>query len=304
MENSIWSYCKNCLQETKHQILFQKESNDGKEDNPFLLSNKFQIVECRGCENISMRHELVEIYITFDKNDDDETETDTTVKIFPPQIYYHKPIEQLNLLPKIIRTVYEQTILALKGESNLLSAVGFRAVIEAICIVENIKGNNLEQKINNLAKNRLITEKESERLHSIRFLGNDSVHEMEIPNENKLGMVRDIIEHLLNNLYILDSNSQSLLDTIVKDYEKFKSLVTSCLSHITDGKTMTLKGILGKHIRRIPTDLDKFESLFCQQIKDGKYDYLSIYEEKGDKITGETIVYSVHSEKYNSELPF
>ena len=46
-----------------------------------------------------------------------------------------------------------------------------------------------KNKINNLEKGKFITERDSSRLHSIRFLGNDSVHEMDVPNEKKLRML-------------------------------------------------------------------------------------------------------------------
>ncbi|ANI88833.1 hypothetical protein A9P82_05740 [Arachidicoccus ginsenosidimutans] len=159
----------------------------------------YYILECCGCESISFRTEYIDYLKAQYEETDVNADSNKTIAIYPKQLKNRKELSSIYYLPARIQDVYEQTILALKGDSRLLAAVGFRAILEAICIEEKIKGQNLEQKINNLVKNRLITEKEAERLHTIRFLGNDSVHEMEIPSDKRLYLVLDIIEHLLNN---------------------------------------------------------------------------------------------------------
>ena len=115
-------------------------------------------------------------------------------------------------------------VYSLKNNCYLLSGVGLRAVIEAVCIEQSITGRNLEVKINNLVKNKLITEKDANRLHSIRFLGNDSVHEMDVPNEAKLRAAIEIVEHMLKNLYLIDIEASEHLDTIISNYDDFKAL--------------------------------------------------------------------------------
>jgi len=277
MEKMIWNYCAKCSHSTKHTILLSKVKKD---EDEYMDYGKtlYLMLECNGCEEISFRKEYHDYLETIEDEEGNEKPA-VTINIFPNQLNNHKTLEPLYYLPEKIKNVYEQTILALKGGSLLLAGVGFRAAIEAICIEENIKGYSLEQKINNLAKNRLITEKEAERLHTIRFLGNDSVHEIEIPSEEKLYMVLNIVEHLLKNLYILDKDAKNLLDTIIKQYEDFESLVIDCIiSKYKLGDVKTLKEILGKHIRRISIDIESLEFTLKEKIRNKEFIHLNINE--------------------------
>jgi hypothetical protein len=165
----------------------------------------------------------------------------------------------------------------MQGGSYLLAGVGFRAIIEAVCIEEDIKGKDLLHKIDNLSKKRLISEKEAERLHSIRFLGNDSVHEMEVPPISKLMLVLRIVEHLLSNLYLFDVQVKNELDSIINNYKDFESLLNKNIMKLAVGQTLTIKKTFGKESRRfLGENLPLFEAELISKIKKGEYDYLSL----------------------------
>lgn len=135
-----------------------------------------------------------------------EEEYTEEVLLYPTPLKNHIPLTDGYNLPPKIKAIYHETLETFKAGSYILAGVGFRAVIEAICIDKGIKGRDLQQKINNLLKEKLITEKECKRLHSIRFLGNDSVHEMLKPEKRTLYLVLEIIEPLLKNIYLIDLN--------------------------------------------------------------------------------------------------
>ncbi|GIZ09115.1 hypothetical protein FUMI01_18420 [Flavobacterium sp. UMI-01] len=257
-----------------------------------------------GCENVSFRTEEHD-YWDVDLEDDEEIgeKHKTTVQLFPLIIKGHSEIKNLYTVPSKIADVYSQTILALKGNSNLLAGVGFRAVIEAICIQEKIKGNNLEIKINNLAKNRLITEREAERLHTIRFLGNDSVHEMEIPTESKLMLVLDIIENLLKNIYILDKEAKSILDTYITEYSEFEDFLWRSIQAYLKDEEKNIKGFLGKHIRRIKIDLESAEKILINKINSGNIEFLKLGQIIKNSDNTETQLFIYTGKEYD-DLPF
>ena len=269
MESSklIMNYCISCRQETKHNILFVKEKMSNPEE--YHCCEYYRVVECAGCENVSFRYEFHD-FESYHHDEDGNDEYEINIDTYPKALKSHKTLNSTYNLPPKIKVVYLETILSFKAESFLLTGVGFRAVIEAICIEEKIKGSNLEQKINNLVKNKLITEKEAERLHTIRFLGNDSIHDMEVPTEKKLYLVLDIVEHLLRNLYLMDKEAKSFLDFVIKEYEDFEELVLQSSMKIKEGEEKTVKQILGKHIRRLGTNLLTFEPNFIQRIKNGE----------------------------------
>lgn len=254
MENTkSKNYCPSCRKDTNHSLLFNQKQSTQYHEEDYRWSKLFQVIQCDGCESIQYREVYSdETMIQYDE--EGNLEHFDEISYYPPFLKINSILENSYHIPQKIRIVYHETIQAFKAKSYLLSGVGFRAVIEAICIQEGIKGKNLEQKILNLLKNKLITDKESNRLHSIRFLGNDSVHEMVVPSEKKLYIVLNIIEHLLNNLYIIDKEAKSELDTIIDNYEDFSKLISLKIEKLKEGEEKSLKEILEKNIRRISSD--------------------------------------------------
>ena len=269
------NYCVSCRQITKHTILFTK-TQSSEQDDEFRWNKKYQIIECNGCEAIQFKDIYSDESMVHYNEDGDEFPY-STINCYPPYLLDHKLLSNYYYIPEKIRTVYLETIETFKSKSFLLTGVGFRAIIEAICIEEDIKGGNLEQKITNLLRKKLITEKESKRLHSIRFLGNDSVHDMLVPSEKKLYIVLGIVEHLLKNLYLIDKEAKSELDTIIDNYEDFLELLWFKITKLKPGDEKTLIEILEKNIRRIDaTNLLLFSQNLITEINSNAHSWLSI----------------------------
>lgn len=179
------NYCNLCCQITNHTILFTKEVTSSHVDD-YRWVEKFQVIQCDGCENVLFRKQYSDEDTYYYDEDGENPIYYSNDICYPKYLKEHRVLKNQYEIPNKIRIVYLETIEAFKSACYLLAGVGLRAVIEAICIEENILGRNLEIKISNLLKNKLITEREANRLHSIRFLGNDSVHEMDVPSEKKI----------------------------------------------------------------------------------------------------------------------
>jgi len=255
-------YCPICCLPTNHKILFSE--NTGSEiDDDFHWNHKYQVIQCNGCDNLQFRSVYSDESM-FSGYDEQERGFEEN-KYYPHSINGHSTIDNYYYIPDKIRVVYLETLEAIKSNCYLLSGVGLRAIIEAIALEQNIIGRNLEQKINNLLRNKLITEKDAHRLHSIRFLGNDSVHEMEVPKESKIRIALSIAEQLLNNLYLIDIEASQHLDTIITNYEDFKNMFLRKFYREVSGQEKSIKEIFGKDFRRIETS---YISNFTQQIID------------------------------------
>ena len=244
-------YCPSCCQITNHANLFNKK-NVALDDDIFHWEENFEVIECLGCENIQFRKRYSsEDMIREDENGSYEWYEES--KYYPRNLLYHKILGSIYLLPDKIRIVYIETIEALKNNCYILSSVGLRAIIEAICLEQKISGKNLEIKTNNLVKNKLITENDGNRLHSIRFLGNDSVHQMEVPSEEKLRVALDIIEHMIKNLYLINIKANKHLDVIISQYDHFKSIAIRKINapEINKNDEVSIKSLFGKDYRRI-----------------------------------------------------
>lgn len=246
-------------------------------DDDFHWTEEFEIIECAGCENTQFRYTYGDESMANYNSDGEELDYYYDITCFPLSLKNHKPLKKLYGLPPKIKTMYNETLEAFKVKSYILAGVGFRTIIEAICLENKIVGKNLQQKINNLLKQKLITEKESKRLHSIRFLGNDSVHEMLSPDPKKLFIVLDIVEHLLTNLYLIDLNIDDYLETVITEYDEFEELIWYFSDKLKDDDEFTIKDLLGKHIRRFEHEnLARFTRKLISRIEDSSIDWLQI----------------------------
>lgn len=256
-------YCPKCCQNTNHTSLF-KEETSSKSNEDFSWREDFEVIKCNGCDNIQYRTTYTDESMSRYDPDDYEVQY-FDKKYYPKNLTGHKILKNAYIIPNKIRIVYIETLEAMKNNCYLLAAVGLRAIIEAICIEQNIVGRNLELKINNLSKNKLLTEKDSNRLHTIRFLGNDSVHEMDVPKEYKLNVALKIVENLISNLYLIDIDANMHLDTIITDYETFRNLLVRKFKTISQNEEKSIKEVLGKDYRRVESN---YIVNFTQQVID------------------------------------
>ncbi len=268
----IKHFCCRCLFKTNHKILFLE--NIVRED--FEDATMFFVVKCLGCDEIAFRKEFHD-YGNLWQDEDGEGEYSMSIWEFPKGLERRKEMEFISYLPYKIGLVYKEAIEAFKNDCKLLAGVGFRAVLEAVCKDNEIKGKDLEVQINNLAKTSLITTNEAERLHTIRFLGNDAVHDRSVPSEKTLLIILDIVEQLLKNLYITDRKIKfNGIETVISDYYDFKILSKRKISLLSLNEERHIKDILGKESRQVKSKFHEFEGELIREIKSGKYEFLKL----------------------------
>ena len=85
-----------------------------------------------------------------------------------------------------------------------------RAIVEALCQDKNVQGGNLQEKIDNLARQGFLATPQAELLHEERYLGNAALHEIVAPSKLDVQDGFDIIETLLTTIYILPDKADRL----------------------------------------------------------------------------------------------
>lgn len=271
-------FCRKCKGNTNQKELQSVESRGDYADGYVQWIHNFAIFECLGCETIS----FFEIYGDTEMTDygpDGEEVYYFNETIYPNYLDEGNEIQDLHLVPGKISSIYKETINALKTKSYILAAGGLRAVIEAVCNHLRIKKGNLAERIDLLHKKGHLTLGESKRLHSIRFLGNDALHEMEIPKKDPLIILLEIVNHLLSNLFINDQKIKGKVDVIIDTYEEFLKLIQNKISKDMIGHEYTLVQFLGKLTRLFPKDqITIFEKQFIIEVNESKHNYISITE--------------------------
>ena len=177
----------------------------------------------------------------------------------------------------MIKTIYDETIESFKADSKILTAGGLRAIIEATCNHLKIKKANLADRIDLLYKGGYLTLNESKRLHSIRFLGNDALHEMEKPKKEQLYILLDIINHLLGNLFINDKKIEGKVDTIIDKYEEFLKLIQNKIKKEMVNHEYTVEQIIGKSKRLVPAvNYKYFIDKFKHDVEENKHNFITV----------------------------
>ena len=210
------SYCRICKRDTNHKIISEEVVNFDDEESGVYGQDKYQIICCMGCDNVTFREEG-----WFSEDINPYTgEALLRIVLYPKASGDDIQSKWMMEVPDKIRRIYEETIKSYNNQNFILCATGLRAIIEGVCAEERIQDgpiknvnkngdveirrkNNLQGKIGGLYEKNLITESHAEILHEHRFLGNEAVHELDMPSAEELKLGIEILEHTLENIYEL-----------------------------------------------------------------------------------------------------
>jgi len=203
--------CGQCHVETWHETLagFLLHA-----DNPAYESwDEYKIIKCDGCGSLSFLNERT--LLQEDCSIDEETgkvldglRQEKT--LYPRRLIGRPLLEGFELLPQDVGRIYSESHGALCGQQFVLAGIGIRTIIEAVCIERETLGNNLEEKINNLKSQGLISESAANILHGLRFMGNNAAHAIKAHTLEELCAAIGITEHLLMEVYIIPIQAQKL----------------------------------------------------------------------------------------------
>jgi hypothetical protein len=217
-------FCIVCKRETNHDVLKEEKRKIFDDDAQVGFYDEWQIIQCKGCDDISFRHMSY-------NSDDVEPENGSpylAIKLYPLRGRDILPIKGFYNAPLSVRNIYRETIDAYNNGLYLLCAGGLRATIESICnaqlIVDGpvdktkpggplkiVRSNDLIGKINGLHEKGLIIKNQTEILHEHRYLGNDALHSLDIPSKKSLRIAIEIIEHILDSLYEISDKAEELI---------------------------------------------------------------------------------------------
>jgi hypothetical protein len=213
----VWVVCTKCGPETKqHMVLASVEVTDGHGDDNYWIdvSSTNELIQCGGCLAISMRMTASNSE-DYDHNDDGSISYVVSENLYPPR----ENLRQARIfedwkLPAEVTRIYQETLSALNKDLKVLAGTGLRALVEAVCNERQAKGSDLQKKIDDLVAKQILTKAGSEILHQIRALGNKAVHEMKPHGMEQLALAMDVVEHLLEEVYILPAAAANTFEKV------------------------------------------------------------------------------------------
>jgi len=211
--------CNSCNHTTWHkvissQVLTTSAYDDiGGDDYLGEVESKWDFLQCLGCGTPSVRMKI-----------ENENYEEPYVEFYPERTISHHIRRYYVHLPENLSRLYSEVVKTYNQRNLILCAAGTRALLEGICVNKGIyegpdaKGKttkSLEGKINGLTS--LVPSNIVKNLHGLRFLGNQALHELDVPDKNSIRLAITVIEDIMNIIYDLDYRAQLLFKKTEKN---------------------------------------------------------------------------------------
>lgn len=203
-----WIPCNYCNNKTQHKILDSYNYSEEVENGMIQIWTDYYLLKCMGCNSITLLTESSD-----SENSDFDPYTGEeyyvrTVNIYPKRLEGRKQLSNYYLLPSNVSRIYLETFDAICNSMKILSGIGIRVIVEAVCQEKRIINGNLQNKIDELHNKGIITEEGASILHNLRFMGNVSAHEIKEHTIEELNVGFDVIENLLSTVYIIPKKAE------------------------------------------------------------------------------------------------
>lgn len=193
-------FCNQCKIPTNH-VLKGSHLKEDEKPSGYWRETYFLLWVCAGCDSAVLEERFTDANIAYKYMSD----------FFPSPNLYQLAEKSFAKLPSKLMVIYRETVRAFNNELYIFTATGLRALIEGICSDKKINGGNLEEKINRMTA--ILPQNIVSSLHGFRFMGNQAVHELEVPGIEDLKLAIEVSEDLLNFLYELDYKAAQLPKT-------------------------------------------------------------------------------------------
>lgn len=203
--------CGECRRRTKHAVRASVdvgETTTGSGNFSIDWGMNYQIVECLGCETISFRKLTHDSQTSHVQYEDGSVGFEPDEELFPNPGVGRTSMIDVELLPAAVQRIYSETLKALTSQLPVLAGIGIRALIESLAKEKGATGKDLMARIDDLVVLGILSTDGAAILHKLRILGNEAAHEVKPHSEQTLGLALDVVEHLLQGVYILPHHAR------------------------------------------------------------------------------------------------
>ena len=216
----INSYCNVCLGDRTHRILHQ-DKNRWEQDIGASFSiegcDTYYLCKCCGCGHIHLRNDS-----WFSEDTDDDGAPTVRTSYFPPQTFRREPFWLLTLRhddPEPLRAVSElllEVYKALRTDSPRLAAMGIRALTEHVMIDKVGDNGTFKENLQKFLDQGFISSVQKRYLESVIELGHATMHRSHCPKKEDIVTTLDIIESVLETIYVTSKKLADIEQRIPK----------------------------------------------------------------------------------------
>lgn len=202
------SWCNTCRGQTNHVVL-EKQSRSSEPGEDIQWISVYEMLSCRGCDSISFRIRSSDSE-TIEQDENGQLHHPESVQYYPPAISREQPLWSPEL-PFEIYNLMTEIYAALHANSRTLAAMGIRAIIERVIILELKRDVRFEEGMKELVKASFMTETQRSILGAALELGHAVNHRGHFASPQQVNTAMDIVENMLQNHYVLKPEAEHLM---------------------------------------------------------------------------------------------
>lgn len=221
-------YCNTCKGETKHDIKYSHDrsyheeyEDHGQKFLGYYEETEYGFLVCRGCDTATLE-EKWRCAGMHDHNGDDIY----SYSYYPKRKNLgEREIKRFHHVDKKLNETYKEIITSFQQGLGIVSAIGVRALLEGICVLEGIddkKAWGLAKKIDHLKEVASIPDSIIDGLKGIKFVGDDAAHRLNPPDKHSLSLSIDLLESLMTHMYEAKLDLEYKAEMLKKAHNKKK----------------------------------------------------------------------------------
>lgn len=218
----VMAHCNQCSGERKHLIIhdYKTDWEDVlSEDPPARIygEDRYELLQCAGCDSIKLRHTSYHSEIT-----DDDGLAVPSVNYYPPATFRRMPswthgasidgdkMISIIWMPEFVTRLIPEIYTALHSKSYSLAAMGVRALLESIMIQQVGDKGSFKKNMASFHDSGSISARQKTILEDTLEIGHGAIHRGYIPSRSDIVNALDIVEGLIETIYIDEAKAQAL----------------------------------------------------------------------------------------------
>ncbi len=207
MTDRVKIYCNTCKGETNHDVKsthdqsYHEEFEDhGQRFLGYYEQTEFRFLICCGCDSATLQEKWT-CSGMHDHNGDDIYSYNYHPK---RKNLGEREAKKFHHVDKKLNDSYKEIITAFQQGLGIVTAMGVRALLEGICVIEGIDDSvawGLAKKIEKLKDAPNIPDSIIDGLNGLKFIGDDAAHRLNATDKHTLSLSIDLLESLLTHLY-------------------------------------------------------------------------------------------------------
>lgn len=199
-------HCNQCRRKTDHRLLKTVEGDSGSEqyEDDFSISwtTTFDMLQCCGCLDVVLRR-------TGDSSEDEFSD----VRYFPPRISRHSP-KWAHDLPGDLKLVLDEVYRALDADNYRLPMMGARTLVDMVMVEKVGDVGGFAEKLKQLENAGFVSSRNRQVLEAALDAGSAVAHRGYSAGPREVDIVMDIVENLLQTVYVLHDAARKLTRSI------------------------------------------------------------------------------------------